>query len=224
MSRAFIACSLFFAFASTALADRGEPHFAQPPQAPHVRIDLDKELVRPAPRLDRDTVRAALVQQRHANLARFRAYQQKGVFPNNTFGDRKLNVWRDDAGNFCAAATMIKVSGADSLVSTVAVQSNFIRLADVSQGPLMDWILTSGLTQDEVAAIQEPFLPVEKPQPVVAVDAKLRKAEDARLRAVYSRVDRAIVRNEKQSLELAVDRLMTHPRLAWQLVGSIPTT
>ena len=60
----------------------------------------------------------------------------------------------------CAAATIIKMSGQDALVNRVAEQNNFVRLADVEQGPLMDWILTSGFTQDEIAAIQEPFMPV----------------------------------------------------------------
>ena len=174
---------------------------------------------------DRATVRAALAKARATNLAAFRVYQKKGVFPSNTFTDGKLNVWLDTDGNFCAAATIIKMSGMDALVNKVAEQNNFIRLADVRQGPLMDWILTSGLTQDEIAAIQEPFMPVvddpvmEPSQPIL-VDANLRKAEDARLRAKYKMVDRMIAKNAKKSLDLATDRLMKHPKLAWSLVDS----
>ena len=79
-----------------------------------------------------------------ANLARFRAYQRKGELPSNTYAAGQLNVWRDEAGHLCAAATIINASGAVALVEQVAEESNFIRLADVTSGPLMDWILTSG--------------------------------------------------------------------------------
>lgn len=188
---------------------------------PHAPSEL-----RIAPRrvLDRATVRAALAKARVTNLAAFRVYQNKGVFPSNTYKPGKLNVWLDEDGNFCAAATIIRMSGQDDLVSKVAEQNNFIRLADVKQGPLMSWILTSGLTQDEIAAIQEPFMdvsdrPLEPSQPIL-VDAKLRKAEDARLEAKYKRVDKLIVKQTKKSLDLATDRLMKHPSLAWQLIDS----
>jgi len=173
--------------------------------------------------LDRDTVRAALIRARAANLAAFRAYEKRGMFPSNTFSDDKLNVWRDAAGHLCAAATIIDASGQHDLVIRVAEQTNFIRLADVKQGPLMDWILTSGFTQDEIAAIQEPFMPVAEPrrnsEDPMLVDARLRATENARLRAKYAAVDKMIVANRKRSIELAVDRLMKRPQLAWQLVG-----
>jgi hypothetical protein len=115
------------------------------------------------------------------------------------------------------------MSGQDQLVAKVAEQSNFIRLADVRQGPLMDWILTSGFTQDEIAAIQEPFMPVARPEPrpaPVVVDARMRATEDARLRAKYIAVDKQLVKSESRSIELAVDRLMKHEQLAWQLVAT----
>jgi hypothetical protein len=235
MSKLLITASLFFTFTTTALAS--DSRFAQPPPAARTVVasvdradraaDPMPAGLRIAPRRtpDRATVRAALARARATNLAAFRVYQKKGVFPNNTFTDGKLNVWRDEDGNFCAAATLIKMSGNVDLVVKVADQNNFIRLADVKQGPLMDWILMSGLTQDEIAAIQEPFMPVvddpimEPSQPIL-VDTKLRKAEDARLRAKYKAVDKMIVKNAKKSLDIATDRLMKHPRLAWQLVDS----
>jgi hypothetical protein len=184
-------------------------HFAQPPDALPMR---------PQHVLDRASVRAALEQARALNLARFRAYQNRGVFPSNNFSDDKLNVWRDADGHLCAAATIINASGQHDLVSRVADQNNFIRLADVTQGPLMDWILTSGLTQDEIAAIQEPFMPVGRRRQPIEPD--LRTAENQRLRAKYTAVTRMLVANEKKSLDAATDRLMKRPQLAWRLVES----
>jgi hypothetical protein len=218
MSRLLIAASLIAAITTTAFADQ---RFAAPP--PDVVADsrpADMEYpVESQMRvvMDRQTVRTKLAAQRAANLARFRAYQQGGVFPSNTFDTRKLNVWMDADGHLCAAATIINASGQTDLVQQVAEQTNFIRLAAVKQGPLMDWILTSGLTQDEIAAIQEPFMPVTRQQP--EIDPKLRAAETARLIKKYKAVDAMIVRNAKKSLDLAVDRLMKRQDLAWNLVN-----
>ena len=228
MSRFALASALVLSlFSSVALADvayvpRGEaPHFAQAPQ------DMpDPGIVAPERTLDRDTVRAALVRQRAANLASFRAYQKAGVFPSNTFQDRKLNVWRDDAGHLCAAATIINLSGQTALVNRVAEQSNFIKLGDVTSGPLMDWILTSGFTQAEIAMIQEPYMPVRIPgddkrlEPARAIDARRRAAETTRLAKLYKEIDAKLVAEAKASLELAVTRLMKKPVLAWQLVDA----
>ena len=220
MSR-LLAATLIAALSSTAFAERAfappTGGFAVPP--PEVAPSNDEPRV-----LDRATVRAALVRARRSNLAAFRAYQRAGVFPSNTYQPGKLNVWRDEGGHFCAAATIIRMSGQTELVERVAEQNNFIRLADVRQGPLMDWILTSGFTQEEIAAIQEPFMPVvrptmpEQPDHRVAIDARLRKAEDARLLARYRQVDAMLARNQRASLELAVDRLMKHQQLAWTLI------
>jgi len=50
------------------------------------------------------------------------------------------------------------------------------------------------------------------------IDARLRKVETARLLAKYKVVDKQLTAKQKKSLELAVDRLMAKPELAWQLV------
>ena len=79
----------------------------------------------------------------------------------------------------------------------------------------MDWILTSGLTQEEISAIQAPYAyvgPTPKPD--------LRAAENERLAKVYKRVDDLIVKNRRASIEIAVSRVMKHPELAWQLIDS----
>jgi hypothetical protein len=225
MSRFLIAFSFVASLTSSAAAQ----HFAQPPGAVEAAAPIAEASLRIAPRPSRDVtraqVRAKLVANRAANLARFRAYQRKGMFPSNTYTGEKLNVWRDEDGHFCAAATIIRMSGQTALVDRVAEQTNFIRLADVKQGPLMDWILTSGFTQAEIAAIQEPMMPVTRdpiyiPEPgePVNVEPDLRSVENQRLMKVYKQVDRMLVKNQKASLELAVDRLMAHPELAAQLV------
>ncbi|MBA3458234.1 MAG: hypothetical protein H0T42_34450 [Deltaproteobacteria bacterium] len=134
-----------------------------------------------------------------------------------------LNVWQDPAGSFCAAATIIRASGQTTLVDQIAEDNNFIRLAAVTSGPLMDWILTSGLTQAELALIQRPFRPVtHRPSTqtptTVAVSPALRAKETARLAKLYREIDATLARNQKRSLDAAVERLMKNPKLASQLV------
>jgi hypothetical protein len=219
LARIVLAGSLVAGLTASSFA--AEPRFAQPPAPVRIdriaEIDPDVAVANRSP-VTRAQVRAKLAAARAANLQRFRAYQAKAVFPNNTFEPRKLNVWLDDAGNLCAAATIISMSGKTQLVQQVAEQNNFIRLADVRQGPLMDWILTSGLTQAEIAAIQEPMMPVYRDEPVVEPD--LRTAENQRLIKKYKAVEAQIVKNQKQSLESAVDRLMKNPALARSFVNS----
>ena len=227
MSRFLIACSLITALTTSAFARSTEAptRFARPPAADVYEPDLR---VAPSRVLDRAAVRAKLVANRATNLASFRAYQQRGVFPSNTYRNGKLNVWIDEAGNLCAAATMINDWGLNDLVIRVSEQNNFIRLRDVTQGPLMDWMLMSGLTRDEIIAIQEPGFMVRQPQPrepmptpePILVDATLRKAEDVRLTRRYKQVDAMIVKNRKASIEQAVDRLMKNPELAWKLINT----
>jgi hypothetical protein len=232
MSRLALIASLVFGISSASLVSTADAQFAKAPPATSVSnasaADVWEPAYRVAPKkeLSRAAVRAALVKARATNLAAFRAYQAKGIFPSNTFQPGKLNVWVDANGNYCAAATIIQMSGLTDLVTKTGEQNNFIKLADVKQGPLMDWILMSGFTQDEIAAIQEPFDDVTRgraepaPAPITAsVDAKKRKAEDARLIAKYKQVDRALVKNANKSLDAAVDHLMKHQDLAWKLIA-----
>jgi len=221
MSRHLLSFLLVLSTATSAIAAPSigsSQRFARPPVAEHVD---DRGVI------DRATLRATLLEHRLANLERFRAYARRGVFPDNVYTPGSLNVWRDPNNHLCAAATLIDGSGGAALVEQVAQDTNFIRLADVTQGPLLDWILTSGLTQAELVAIQRPFMGVgrrERPDlqrpTLVVVDSRLRAAEDARLVKLYRQVDRMIVRNQQQSLELAVDRLLAQPALAAKLLGN----
>jgi hypothetical protein len=218
MSRFFLIASLMTAFTSFS-ASASAQRFSQPP--PHAGATADRDIYRVGV-VDRAKVRAKLAANRADNLARFQAYQQAGVFPSNTYDARKLNVWIDADGRLCAAATIIKASGHGMLVTKIGEQNNFIRLADVKQGPLMDWILTSGLTQDEIVAIQEPFEGVgDEPNGRMAprtVDLQKRRIEDNRLRNTYKAVAAQIVKNQAASLDAATDRLMKNPSLASTLL------
>ena len=129
-------------------------------KAPTVHVSAIDEGVA-APRKvapDRAAVRKALDKRRAKNLAAFRAYRKAGVYPHNTFREGPLNIWIDLDGHLCAAATMIAKDGKQKLVDDQAGIDNQIRLMNVTKGPLLDWILTSGFTIEEIDRIQAPMI------------------------------------------------------------------
>jgi hypothetical protein len=199
--------------------------FAQPPPAAGIGLRDEGPIATgdrgTADAMDRVKLRAVLAERRAANLALFRAYRNGGVYPHNFISDGKLNVWMDDEGRLCAAATIIANSGNVDLAMSVPADDNFLRLADVTDGPLMDWMLTSGFTQDEIAAIQEPFMGRMEPMPMPEPEPDARRlAEDDRLRKRYAQVDRMLVKGAKKSLDAAVDRLLDeNPTLAASLLA-----
>lgn len=196
--------------------------FAEPPPAVAIAPrHIEAQFVAPT----RAQVRAALVKARAQNLVAFRAYYTGGSYPSNVYSKNTINVWRDEAGKFCAAATIMVKSGNEALAIQIGDDNNFIKLGDVKQGPVMDWIISSGFTQAELALIQKPFSPVTKrptldPDASVLVDLAMRKAENARLLALYKQIDEQLVSKQRANLERTVDRLMKKPELASKLVNA----
>jgi hypothetical protein len=162
-------------------------------------------------------VRAARAARRKHNLAAFHAYRTNGVYPHNTERTGPMNVWRDSVGNLCAAATMIDKDGQHDLVMDTAKSNNHVRLADVTDGPLLDWMLTSGLTIAEIDRIQAPMV---MPNPSELEQRQLQMAEDARLAKEYAATEKWLAKNEKASLDAAAAVLVErYPALAAQLVN-----
>ena len=216
-----LAASLSILATSASTADAGG--FARPPEGvaqtdPSAGMPMMPQGPRPqlAPAM-RARLKRVLLSRRAKNIAAFRAYAGRGVYPHNFVTEGPLNVWIDEEGHMCAAATMIFRSGARSLVRQVGRDDNYIRLGDVTTGPVMDWILTSGLTQTEVATIQEPFMgPVEPPHPApqpIARKPSPRVLEDQRLAARYGEVLDLLASSQAASLDAAIDRLATRPDL-----------
>jgi hypothetical protein len=151
--------------------------------------------------------RAHLAAERRVQIERLRAYRIQGRFPINRVRPGRLNVFVDDrTGAHCAVANLIALSGQEELVQRTARENNFVRLADVSSGPLHDWVLTSGLTQEEVVFIQEPYSYEPQAAPL-ARRLNVAAAEKARLRRHFAEVERRLLRDNDASLDLAVSRL-----------------
>jgi hypothetical protein len=202
----------------------GARDFAQPPAADRVAaVGPGKRApVEPAP-VDRAALTRALAARRDHNLAVFRAYRKAGTYAHNFVRTGPLNVWLDVEGHLCAAANMIDKDGQHDLVMKTAAASNQIRLLDVTDGPLLDWILTSGLTLEEIDRIQMPQ-DMERLNGAGRAPARWRIAEDARLRKGYAAADAWLVAHRRAGLADAVDRLMEHPALAAGLLATSATS
>jgi hypothetical protein len=203
------------------LAGTASAHgFAQPPSGAVIDVAIDEaRLTMPVQAVpDRVEVRKALEKRRAKNLAAFRAYRKAGVYPHNTVRPGPLNVWRDAENHLCAAATMIWADGKHDLVDDTAKDDNQIRLMNVTEGALLDWILTSGFTVEEIDMIQAPMVYPDGrvDGPFVARDFT---AEDAKLKVGYVRTDAYLVKHGKRGVDTALDRLMRNPDLARKLVA-----
>lgn len=180
-------------------------------------------IVTPAPKLDRDQVREALFQRREVIFQRFLAYREARVYPVNNLAEGHAHVWLDASGNLCAAATLISADWGRAASERVALENNFVRMSDIQNGPLMDWMLTSGLTHHELVAIQVPSMnpdgSVTWEMPGVAPEVPdPRAAEIARLHEIYIDVERQLTSMWDENLELATDALMKRPDLARALI------
>lgn len=141
-----------------------------------------------------------------------RDYAAAGVYPTDDAG-RPLSVFRDARGVRCPMAEVIFRTGHGDIVDAVVRENNAVRLADVHGGPLLDWMLGSGLTRDEIAVVQGimdvPFtLQIDQPTPELERELVLMAHE--RIRGRLETAVRALQDNTAHSLEVAAARLPAH--------------
>jgi hypothetical protein len=177
----------------------------------------------PVPAVDRASVRANLAAHRAEQIARLHAYAEAGQFPHNTTVAPSLHMFRDPAGRYCAVANLVHRDGRDDLVEATVREQNDLAIADVHGGPMIDWILASGLTQEELVRTQAPapFIgrnPV-RPSPlpdrihVALEEAPLAAKEadmDAAIRAHVTQMEAELRDASERSLDVAVERWVAH--------------
>jgi hypothetical protein len=154
------------------------------------------------------TLEARLRAERARQIARLEAYAAAGRFPRNPSVPGFSHQFLDASGTPCAVANLIWQSGHADLVRETARTHNDVVLSDVHDGPLADWILTSGLTREEIAVIQAPaYMP-----PVPTVNANV--AEVARIRAHLASTIALLRADTDASIDVAVQRLAGRADLA----------
>jgi hypothetical protein len=187
-----------------------------------------------APSIDRARLRAALEARRQTTMDRFVSFREARVYPVDTVAAGYQHVWMDPYGNLCAAATLISIDWGRPASEAIGAENNSIVLADVHDGPIADWMLTSGMTHHEIVAIQQPdfagryqegmppmpLKPDAQPVQPSPTDPQ-RTAEIDRLYNNWTDVERQIRQLWDESLDEATDALMKRPELARALIDGV---
>lgn len=160
-----------------------------------------------------------LAQARKRQIDELRNYLSSDRFPqNHDYPQASVPYFVDQKGSACAVAYLLIQSGYSELVEEIRKTNNHVRIGNVLQGPLIDWILFSGLTQEECALIQPTYR---------GPDGKLRgpgcrlnrPTEHERLAMHFRSVIAQLERDTPKSLALAFERLQ--PRIEKELVGRV---
>ena len=157
-------------------------------------------------------LREKLAAHRKQQLERLEAYAAAGQFPLNVTDPTPSHQLKDVNGTYCAVANLVVQDGLQDVIDAESKTHNDLLFGDVKDGQLYSWILTSGLTQEEIAAIQAPApyvgegeinVPVE-PQPI---DPPKQTNATEQLQAHFRAVEQQIIANSDASLDLAANRL-----------------
>lgn len=124
-----------------------------------------------------------------------------GAFPHNRWSPEPIHQLRDPEGHLCAIANLVHLDGHDDVLDAMSVDHDDVLVAEEKSGALHDWVLTSGLTAEEVAAIQEAemFVP----------DVAAQREADAASTKHFLKLEQLLIADEQASLDLAVARVGT---------------
>lgn len=109
---------------------------------------------------DRELIGSRLAARRYWQIRTLQHYAERGRFPlNEGQSGHAVPIFVDNHGTHCAVGYLMARSGHSKPVARIAQQNNLVYVDDVDSGPLVDWILFSGLTQAEAAMIQPGYAP-----------------------------------------------------------------
>jgi hypothetical protein len=101
-----------------------------------------------------------LSEQRDTNIERLMLYRDRGLFPLNEGQDAEgAPIFVDKHDTACAVGHLMRKSGWDREVELIAATNLLVYVTDVRSGPLVNWVLQSGLTSGEAALIQPAYSP-----------------------------------------------------------------
>src|SRR5262252_3729036 len=147
--------------------------------------------------------REKLGARREMMIQRLHAYWIAGDFVQNPDpGGGPGHFILDARRKPCPLASIIERSGRGDLVEEAARKNNNVKVVDLRDGPILEWILQSGLTQEECVLIQRPSVSGE--------DIARAKREEERkgLAADLARIERTLRESTEKSLTISVKRMM----------------
>ncbi|MEL6343530.1 MAG: hypothetical protein AAFV53_10375 [Myxococcota bacterium] len=147
--------------------------------------------------------------ERQRRLNDLSTYAAAGQFPQKDGVPGWHHQFLDANDVPCAVASLIWTSGHEALVRTTAETQNDVILSELEAGPLVEWVLTSGLTMEEVAVIQEPgfepdFVGIDILEPAMPI-AELEEIQ--RVRDHLAAVHQLISVDTESSIAKAMARL-----------------
>jgi hypothetical protein len=135
-------------------------------------------------------------------------YYERGIYPTDAAG-KPISVFKDAQGVRCPMAELIFRSGHGDLVDAIAAKNNKLRLADVKDGPLFDWMAQSGLTIEEIAMVQGAmdidysWMPVQEGQQTILAQGQVRGRLETAVTALQA--------GTNNSVQVAATRLGKRP-------------
>jgi hypothetical protein len=147
----------------------------------------------------KSSLRDQLAAHRHEQIARLHAYAEAGIFPRNLWSPEPLHQLKDPDGRLCAVANLVHLDGHDDVIDAMSLEHNDVLIGDEKSGPLHDWVLTSGLTAEEIGRIQEAALYM--PDPAAEQQANVASKKH------FAKMEAELTANEQASLDVAVARL-----------------
>ncbi|WP_123535881.1 hypothetical protein [Halosimplex salinum] len=96
---------------------------------------------------DTDHLDADRRRRRHRALDALRRYRRRGEFPTNDAEPRRAAQFVGANGVPCAVAALLLADGAEELVDRIAATDNAVRIENLDDGPLLDWLDRNGLSR-----------------------------------------------------------------------------
>lgn len=107
---------------------------------------------------DRRAALIYLMRNRQQQIDRVRDYMTRGLFPlNQGESPNAVPIFVDRHDTHCAVGYLMHSDGKDSEVASIVSADNLVRIMNVRGGGMIQWIRTSGLTQEEAAMIQPTY-------------------------------------------------------------------
>ena len=159
---------------------------------------------------ERSSVNEWLAAHRAQQIERLEAYAKAGEFPHNYGQPEAAHIFRDEGGRLCAVANLVHQDGRDDLVDATVREHNDLAIADVKEGGIFEWLLASGLTQEELVRVQLPAPPLTRRRVLrPSSDLIAQRESDAKLRMIPREIDEKLRMNEavRQHIETVVREL-----------------